>query len=100
MICDLEKLLGPTLCGSEPIGGALARAVRDDVRKAEALLRTAGRTPVGHRARLFRRADRRLDAIVRASMAHRGKHAIAPACQATIARVVAQRRGRLAALTD
>ena len=99
VICDLEKMLAPTLCGPDRIGAAVERAFEHDVRKAVAFLRIARRAPARHRARLLRRADRRLQAIVRASAAHR-RHPIAPACQAAIAHVVGQRRGCLAALAD
>jgi hypothetical protein len=100
MICDLQKLLVPRLCGPDRIGGTLARVLERNVRKAVASLKTAERSR--HRAKLLERATRRLEAIVRASTAERGKdagkHATAPACQARIARMVEQRRGRLAAL--
>ncbi|HJW68083.1 MAG TPA: hypothetical protein VJ829_01865 [Candidatus Binatia bacterium] len=74
MICDLQKLLVPRLCGPDRIGGTLARVLERNVRKAVASLKTAERGK------------------------HAGKHATAPACQARIARMVEQRRGRLAAL--
>ena len=99
MICDLQKLLVPALCGSDRIGVPLAHSLERNVRKALAILKAVQRRGGKPRAKLLERACRRLTAIVRASAAHHGKHSTtSPACQATIARMVEQRVGRLAAL--
>ena len=99
MICDLQKLLVPALCGPDRIGPPVAHALERNVRKALAILKAVQRRGGKPRAQLLERASRRLTAIVRASAAHHGKRSTtSPACQATIARMVAQRVGRLAAL--
>ena len=99
-ICDLEKLLVPTLCGSEHIDATLAHTIRRNVGKAVGLLETGERSRSKRRARLLERADGRLGAIVRASAARHKKHGPTEACRAAIAQLVGQRRGRLAALAE
>src|SRR5262249_41854218 len=97
-ICDLRKLLVPTLCGAERLDASLERTIRRDVAKAVALLSPGERSRGRRRARFLERADARLGAIVRTSTARPKKHGPTDACRAAIARLVGQRRGRLAAL--
>jgi hypothetical protein len=97
-ICDLKKLLVPTLCGPDPIGATLARTIRRNVGKAVTLLESAERSRGKHRMRLVERAGGRLRAILRAAAARGRKHGTTAACQAAIGRLVGQRQGRLAAL--
>jgi hypothetical protein len=98
MICDLRKLLVRALCGPDRIGAPLERALERNVRKAVAILERTQRSPERRRANLLARANRRLEAIIRASEVHPAKHATPPACQAAIVRLLQQRRGRLATL--
>src|SRR5262249_37633141 len=99
-ICDLRKLLVPTLCGHDPIGATLARAIRRNVEKAVTLLESGERSRGKHRVKAVQRVGGRLRAILRASAARGRKHGTTEACQATIGRLVAQRQGRLAALGE
>ncbi|MFN8544081.1 MAG: PQQ-dependent sugar dehydrogenase [Candidatus Binatia bacterium] len=95
--CEIDEALAGSLCGTEPLGVGVERAIRTRLTSARALLDRAAADPRRQR-RLARRADRVLATILpRATQAvHGGK--TSAACGATLDALVARLRAAIAPL--